>query len=383
MRRAVASRGADRERGAVVVGGARQLELADAFDRGRGARLAEPDRRGVAAHAGAARHARRRARVRRSVLLRHRRALAPLVARGRVRLPAAALGVRLAAARLGWPLQDTDGLPARSRAARKSSVTCAGRAHACAVLGRRRRRASSRGCSRERGFGASRLTCSSAGRSRRARAHTSAKALSTGDVDALNAIAVELVAGPRSRLVPFAAGRNDAFRERRAADQARRARDHPLRARARARASCCGTSALGSGSIAIEWMLCDPACRPSASRSAPRASASRRNARQLGVPASEIVQGERRRRCGLAAPDAVFIGGGLGDRRARGALGRAEPGGRLVINAVTLETQSRCSRPSSSGAASCRASTSHAPTARRDDGWRPALPVTQWRVVKP
>ena len=72
----------------------------------------------------------------------------------------------------------------------------------------------------------------------------------------------------------------------------------------------------GSGSVAIEWMLRrSVACAPSPSRrapSAPRASA--RNAAAFGVPGLEVVEGRAPEAlAGLAAPDAIFIGGGASD----------------------------------------------------------------------
>ena len=72
----------------------------------------------------------------------------------------------------------------------------------------------------------------------------------------------------------------------------------------------------GAGSVAIEWMLADPAMRAIAvERRADRAARIRRNAATFGVPDLD----DRGRRCasravGLATPDAIFIGGG-GDAR--------------------------------------------------------------------
>jgi precorrin-6Y C5,15-methyltransferase (decarboxylating) len=71
---------------------------------------------------------------------------------------------------------------------------------------------------------------------------------------------------------------------------------------------------LGAGSVAIEWLLRHPSLKAigieEGADARPRAA---RNAAALGTPDLQIVQGLRRRRCRLAAPDAVFIGGGLGD----------------------------------------------------------------------
>ena len=67
------------------------------------------------------------------------------------------------------------------------------------------------------------------------------------------------------------------------------------------------------------------------------------------------------------------------------ALDALRPGGRLVVNAVTLETQAAAGRAGgrATAANSCRSSIAHAEPLGRFHGWRPAMPVVQWRCVKP
>ena len=98
----------------------------------------------------------------------------------------------------------------------------------------------------------------------------------------------------------------------------------------------------GSGSVAIEWMLRIRRCAPSRSRrapTAPRASAAmlQRSACR-GSMSSKVT---RRRRCpDSPTPDAIFVGGGASETGVLdAAIAALRPGGRLVANAVTLETE--------------------------------------------
>ncbi|MEZ5791083.1 MAG: precorrin-6Y C5,15-methyltransferase (decarboxylating) subunit CbiT [Nitratireductor sp.] len=96
----------------------------------------------------------------------------------------------------------------------------------------------------------------------------------------------------------------------------------------------------GCGSVAIEWMRAAPEARAiGIEPRAERQTVSARNALTLGTPALKLVEGQAPDALGgLPAPDAVFIGGG---RRSsvRYALKALKPFGRLVANAVTLESE--------------------------------------------
>jgi precorrin-6Y C5,15-methyltransferase (decarboxylating) len=143
----------------------------------------------------------------------------------------------------------------------------------------------------------------------------------------------------------------------------------------------------GSGSIAIEWMLADPSLRAIAVEQHPeRAARIRRNAAAFGVPGLEVAEG-RAPDClaGLPTPDVVFIGGGAA---APGMLDAAvaalRSGGRLVLNAVTLETEAvLLARHASHGGELLRIALSRADSVGGKAGWRSAMPVTQWAWTKP
>ena len=142
----------------------------------------------------------------------------------------------------------------------------------------------------------------------------------------------------------------------------------------------------GSGSVAIEWMLCDPANSAVAIEAkAERAARIARNALHLGTPGLAIVEG-RAPQCldGLPRPDAIFVGGGasapdLIDR----AIAELGPGGRLVVNAVTLEGHAALgARFAAHGGDLTQIQIARADAVGRFHGWRAAMPVVQWRLGK-
>ena len=82
---------------------------------------------------------------------------------------------------------------------------------------------------------------------------------------------------------------------------------------------------------------------------------------------------------------AVFIGGGLSgsDELVETVWARLRPGGRLVANVVTVEGErSLLDAHARYGGELTRIAISHADPVGGLTGWRPAMPVTQWSVVK-
>ena len=143
----------------------------------------------------------------------------------------------------------------------------------------------------------------------------------------------------------------------------------------------------GSGSIGIEWMRAAPGARAIAVEPRQdRAARARANAANLGVPKLKVIESEAPDALSaLDAPDAIFVGGGL---TAAGMVDRCwealGPGGRMVANAVTLETEAVLLETFQRlGGELTRLSVSRADPVGRFTGWRPAMPVTQWAIVKP
>lgn len=97
----------------------------------------------------------------------------------------------------------------------------------------------------------------------------------------------------------------------------------------------------GSGSVSIEAAILAPRGRVYAIEVDPEGAAiCRANARAHGTDNVRVVEGRAPEALGpLEAPDAVFVGGSKGsmDAIVAASLAALRPGGRLVVNAVTLE----------------------------------------------
>jgi precorrin-6B C5,15-methyltransferase / cobalt-precorrin-6B C5,C15-methyltransferase len=142
----------------------------------------------------------------------------------------------------------------------------------------------------------------------------------------------------------------------------------------------------GCGSIGIEWMRAHPACRAIAiEANEGRQRLIEYNRDALGVPALQLVRGEAPDALeALAAPDAVFIGGGL---TAPGLLdacwSRLRQGGRLVANAVTLQSEAALVQwRARHGGELTRIGIAQAEPLGSFDTWRPALPITLLHASK-
>ncbi|MEM7671207.1 MAG: precorrin-6Y C5,15-methyltransferase (decarboxylating) subunit CbiT [Pseudomonadota bacterium] len=143
----------------------------------------------------------------------------------------------------------------------------------------------------------------------------------------------------------------------------------------------------GSGSIGIEWLRADRrraraiAIEPVASRVETIA----RNAAALGAPQIDIRQAKAPDIFDdLPDPDAIFLGGGLSSKDVFApAWARLKPGGRLVANAVTLESEAvLLSLWQANGGDLVRIAVNRAEPVGPYHGWRPLMPVTQWALVK-
>lgn len=143
----------------------------------------------------------------------------------------------------------------------------------------------------------------------------------------------------------------------------------------------------GTGSIAIEWMRTHSTCSATAfEEQSARAANLLHNAQRLGVPSLRIVEGVAPASFLTAAPpDAIFIGGGLGHQEMFPACWAALPaGGRLVVNAVTLESEAMLAALyAQHGGEMVRLLIARADAIGSTSGWRPLMPITQWSVVKP
>jgi precorrin-6Y C5,15-methyltransferase (decarboxylating) len=206
-------------------------------------------------------------------------------------------------------------------------------------------------------------------------------------IHALNIVAVEVDAAPGARILARACGLSDALFEHDGQITKREIRAMTISALAPRRGELLWDVGAGAGSVAIEWMLADPSLCAIAIEARPdRAARIRRNAAAFGVPNLEIIDGEAPQiLAGLRPPQAIFVGGGA----SRPGLLEAvvdvlRPGGRLVVNAVTLETEALLiARHAESGGALTRIALSRADQVGGKHAWRSARPVTQWTWTKP
>ncbi|MGB1026227.1 MAG: precorrin-6Y C5,15-methyltransferase (decarboxylating) subunit CbiT, partial [Rhodospirillaceae bacterium] len=146
----------------------------------------------------------------------------------------------------------------------------------------------------------------------------------------------------------------------------------------------------GCGSVAIEWMRVQSRTKAVAFESdRARIAKLARNAVLLGVPELDVVFGRApailAERPDDEIPDAVFIGGGLGeDGVLEACWERLRVGGTLVANAVTIEAELRLMAwHQDHGGDLSRISVSRLePISDRFNAWKAAAPVTHYRVIK-
>jgi precorrin-6Y C5,15-methyltransferase (decarboxylating) len=239
-----------------------------------------------------------------------------------------------------------------------------------------------------RGFGPSRLQVLEAlGGSAERRRATTAAGFDLADIQPLNLVAVEVAAGPGAQIIPLACGLPDAAFEHDGLITKREIRAVTLSALAPCAGELLWDVGGGSGSIAIEWMLRHPSNRAVMLEPKPdRAARAVRNACQLGVPALRIVaEAAPQGLAGLPTPDAVFLGGGASDPAVIAAVWAAlRPGGRLVANAVTIETEAALLQARTRfGGDLIRLSVERLEPIGGMQGFLPARTVTQWTAVKP
>ena len=295
----------------------------------------------------------------------------------------------LAAARLGWPLNHVETLSLHNQpvsalrrylvpgakliALTKNSET----AHVVASM------------LVEQGFAKSRMIVfEHLGGEKEQRIEATADRWPAKDIAALNILAIECrPASPAPTLyasvpgLPDDAFESDGMLTKREVRAATLARLLPIPGQ------CLWDIGAGSGSIAIEWLRCLKRGRAVViERQEARIEQIFANAEQLGTPGLQVVHGtaptcldDR-----LPSPDAIFIGGGI---TAPGMLDRCwqalNSGGRLVANVVTLEGERMLlDWQATHGGDLVRIAISRADKVGPYQGWRPAMPVTQYAVIK-
>ncbi|CDO08790.1 bifunctional cobalt-precorrin-7 (C(5))-methyltransferase/cobalt-precorrin-6B (C(15))-methyltransferase [Mycolicibacterium cosmeticum] len=141
----------------------------------------------------------------------------------------------------------------------------------------------------------------------------------------------------------------------------------------------------GSGSIAVEWCRSGPGLRAVAfERDPQRRDRVASNARAFGV-GIDVRGAAPDEFDGAPAPSAVFVGGGITTPDLLdGCFEHLAPGGRLVANVVTAESEAVVIQwYSTLGGQLHRFQHYRGEPVGGFTGFRPAYPVTQWSVSKP
>ncbi len=296
----------------------------------------------------------------------------------------------LAAARMGWSLQDVALVSLHGRALEGIVRHLQPGARILALSWDGATPAKLAALLVERGLGGSSLIVLEAMGGPRERSRTAtAAAFDLADIDPLNVIALQVIAGDGATVLPLAPGLDDSLFEHDGQLTKRDMRAVTVSALAPRAGQLLWDVGLGAGSIAIEWLLRHPSLRAvGIEADAARATSAARNAAALGTPDLRIVQQRAPQGlAGLPVPDAVFIGGGLAsDGLFETVWSALKPGGQLVANAVSLQSEARLiALFQQHGGDLVRLAVSRA--GRAGGGgvfvWRPAAPIVQWRVRKP
>jgi precorrin-6Y C5,15-methyltransferase (decarboxylating) len=237
------------------------------------------------------------------------------------------------------------------------------------------------------GFGSSRLTVLEALGGPRERVRTSTAAgFALDDIASPVALAIEAMAEPGAAIMPRVAGLPDDLFTHDGQLTKREIRAVTLSTLAPRGGELLWDVGAGSGAIGIEWLLADPANRAIGIEAREdRLNNARANAQSLGVPHLDLRLGTAPEALkDLPAPDVVFVGGGASRDGVLDAVWQAlRPGGRLVVNSVTLETEAILIEWQARHAGTLlRLSVERAGAVGGRTGWRAAMPVVQWSVTK-
>lgn len=313
--------------------------------------------------------------------------LVRLLGTDRVRVLSHPSSISLACARMGWPAEKIDVVSLVGRPVERLHTFIQPGRRVLALSADGRTPAQVAALLTARGYGASRLTVlDQLGSDAEARHTGTAQSWADASTAALNVLAIECVAAPDAPLLPTVPGLpDDAF------DNDGQLTKREIRAITLARLAPVPGQLLwdvgaGAGSVAIEWLRCHRSCRAVAIEHRPdRAVRLSGNAAALGVPGLTVAVGSVPDALrALDPPDAVFIGGAVTRPGVVEACWDAlRPGGRLVANAVTIQSESAVAGwQAELGGDLTRISISRATPVGGFLGWRPMMPVTQWVVTR-
>ncbi len=296
----------------------------------------------------------------------------------------------LACARLGWALADVDTFSLTNRPAAAIASNLYPGAQLLVLSANRTSAAAVAALLTQMGYGSSQITVlEHMGGEQERRVEGTAADWDIPDTDLanLNTLAIACVADSGTRSRPRLPGLPDAAFHHDGQLTKREVRAITLSTLAPLPGELLWDVGAGCGSIAIEWLRSHPRCRAIAIERHPtRLQYIADNAIALGVPQLQRVAGDAPLALkDLATPDAIFIGGGAtieGVFEICWAVLR--PGGRLVVNAVTLESEQQVLQWQQHwGGDLIRIGIQRAAPIGSFLGWKPFAPITQWHVFKP
>jgi len=294
----------------------------------------------------------------------------------------------LAASRVGWSLPDCDTLTLHGRHAAnieafiQPDVRLLVLTEDASTIAEVARRLVARG------FGKSQMiVLENMGGPRERQSSFTAEAVPHMDFSPLNTLAVHCIATPGATMLSRLAGLPDDAFEHDGQLTKREVRAATLAALSPSPDKLLWDVGAGCGSIAIEWMRAARGCEAIAFEHDPeRLKMIAANADRLGTPRLKLVAGEAPvTLTGQAAPDAVFIGGGLGIPGVfETSWAALKPGGAMVVNVVTIEGELHLyDLHEKHGGNLVRMDVSHLTHVGRLRALKPRMAVTQWRTHKP
>lgn len=296
---------------------------------------------------------------------------------------------QLAAARMGWSMPDVEMLTVHGRPVEQMIAFIQPDQRLLILTTGAQTPAQIAKFLTERGFGKSQMTVLAAMGGKDELRFDGLAESWAHEVPAFNTLAVDCVAAEDAALMPRVPGLADELFQHDGTMTKQEVRAVTLAKLMPMRGALLWDVGCGCGSVAVEWMR---AARFShAIGIEPRADRrlfAAQNAAALGAPKLELVDGSVPAALdGLKSPDAIFIGGGLSRETFDACWQALRPLGRLVCNAVTLESEGLLiALHKEHGGQLVKLQVNRAEPIGGPDtgltGWRPLMPVTQWSLVK-
>jgi precorrin-6B C5,15-methyltransferase / cobalt-precorrin-6B C5,C15-methyltransferase len=290
-------------------------------------------------------------------------------------------------ARLGWALADVETFSLTNRPVSSIALGLYPGARLLVLSADRHTPAKVAELLTQRGFGSSLMTVfERMGGGSERRIEGVAAAWNATDLADLNTIAIAVAADRETMIFPRTAGLPDSAYLHDGQLTKREVRAVTLSTLAPIPGELLWDVGAGCGSIAIEWMRSHRGCRAIAIERHPtRLQYIAENASNFGVPELQIVTGEAPTAlANLPQPNAIFIGGGVtAENLLETCWNALAEGGRLVVNAVTIESEFKVLEwHSLHGGELMRIGIQRVGAIGSFQGWKPLVPVTQWTAIK-